>query len=209
MGTIFRKLFWEVENKIKPLIDSILRTPYSQVSGNLCVNRIDSKYNAIFGYLLQTIMLQMAHRDKTNVKFTDELMVVESLKMGVDYHEGLYLVRFNHLVFADMPLILMDNAATVYITPPINSNTDYSVCYIMPISPYYLLVWGSRMQVDFFLYSKRHPHIININRILTEDKKCLVASQNEKYLRWLAKEYPYYQFDSLSGAIPKTQREFI
>jgi len=174
-----------------------------------CVSSLDKKYNEVLNYVFQTLLLQMANSDQADIGSNDELVIGASFEKGIRFQHECHLVRFYRQILSGRPFVLIDNAVSIFSTPPIGDDTEYSISHIMPISPYFLLFWGSRRQLAFFLSSKQNPHAINIYRVLVEDKKCSVASQNEQYIKWFAKEYPYYQFDPFSGAIPKTRREFI
>lgn len=202
----------KLENDIKPLLDSILAAPYKPLpaNANIGVEVLSERYNRIFSYTLQTIMLQMSNRDEHDKKISDEAKVERFLEIPFKPTcEHPYLIRYNRTAFKDLPLVLIDNAASIFATPPVESSlgeAEYSICHIMPISPYYLIFWGTLMQLEFFINSKPNPHTVNLYRILSEEKQCQATSQNKKYLRWLAKEYPHYA--NRSGVAPISMRKY-
>jgi len=199
----------KIENNTKQLVDSVLNLPLNTVAGSFTVDRLAEKYSMLYTYQMQSIMLQLSNRDKAQSQVNDEHAVARVLHSNmVPPCNHPFLIRFNHVLFADKPLVLIDNAVSAYVTPPLNSNSAGSICFFMPISPYSLIFFGSSVQLECFLFSKRYPHAINIYRILQEDKQCLVASQNETYIRWLATKCKYKSFSS-KAVVPKSNRNFI
>jgi hypothetical protein len=205
----------KIENNIKPLIDSLLYAPYSIVTKNMNVESLDKKYNKLFSYVMQTTMLQLSNRNRNknenHLQINDENMVEKFFEAEISTpYDYSFLIRFNHQMFENAPLVLIDNVMSIHVAPPnAGADLEYSCCFFMAISPYDLIFFGSPVQLDFFITSKQNPHIINIYRILLEDKKCLVASQDENYLKYLSTEYNHYQFNTTNGITPKSQRFFI
>lgn len=198
----------KLENRINPLINSLLHFPYNVVTKNFCIESLDKKYNKLLNYCLQTVMLQLSNRNNEQIEIKDETMIENFFEYDINLiNENAYLIRFNHLIFANMPLVLLDNAVSMYLSPAVSTDLEYSCCYFMPISPYNIVFFGTSDQLRFFVSSNQNPHKINIYRILLEDKKCLVASQNKDYLKWLSTEYVHYQLNN--QITPKTTREFI
>jgi len=198
-----------IENQIKPMIDSILNAPYNTFAEDVCVDVLSKKYNTIFNYVLQVSMLQLSNTNrKIDSKIIDtfELMLESVGEANIISLEHLFLVRFNHQKFANRPLVLIDNAISIFV-PSERHSLKYSLCMIMPISPCFMIFAGSSSQLRHFLNLYSTPHTINLYRILCEEKRCLVASQNESYIKWLSSEYMHYKFGK-TGATPQTLRTF-
>ena len=201
----------KVENDTKLLIDSILNLPLNTVMGHVTVDCLNKKYNMLYNYQMQTVMLQLSNRDRAQSKVQDEQIVETFLEANLPSSpcEHPFLVRFNHLLFANKPLVLVDNAISIFVTPPLSPNSGGSICFFMPISPYYLIFFGSLAQLEVFLFLKQDPHTINKYRIQQEEEKCLVASQNETYIKWLATEYKHGQPNPKNRVTSKSQRNFL
>jgi hypothetical protein len=204
--------FGAVENQVSQLIASLLNAPYNVFQENIKIDTLSEKYNIMFNYTMQTLMMQLSNTNNLTDEY-DLTMIETALKMTTEksifnHYKHPFLIRYNYHLYVNEPLVLIDNAVSIYIAPSIDSSsTKNSVCWFMPISPYFLAFAGLLHQLRFFLRYFPSPHKVNLYRILSEDKKCLVASQNKDYIKWISTEYKYFSFND-KGTQIKTQRVF-
>ena len=185
--------FMELENKLLPLIKQVLNAPYSNMAPDQIfqVFPLGEKYLPVFSYLWQSYMFQRANTPASKGK--DEKWFTELLSWELTPPTNTMChVRFNPIIFANTPLLLVDNCFLIYPTPPNpGEQKEYSIIYALPIAPYSCLVWGSEEQLNFFLRFFHTPDAINKNKIMQEEKKCEVASHSLAYLERIKKELPY------------------
>ena len=198
-----------LENQVIPLIDEILLLPFKPVASSNAVEIevLPDKYKKVLDYILQTTILQRANTPKSkevdeeiHSKFFSSELVLPA--------EKIYLIRYNQIAFKKTPLVLIDNCVSAVPTPKVNNTPlEYSLAFIIPISPFNCLFFGNRKQLDFFAPKHINPHNLNIYRILQENKQCQIASQNKQYLEILKSEYQHH---NLSSAITVfSQRNYI
>lgn len=189
--------FMETENEVLPLIKEILNTPYNDVPPNcrLQVIDLDKKYLSIFNYIKQAFMLQRKNTPESKEK--DEKIFSKILLSDiVPPTDTVFLIQYNSKHFEKTPLLLADSCFIVIDTP---SNHDgkleYSLVYLLPISPYNCLVWGTVTQVDYLMNVLPTPDAINKKRIIQQRKECEVASHSFEYLKKLKDEIPFLNYE--------------
>lgn len=195
-STELENAFMTMENKILPLIKEVITAPYSDLSNdqNAVIIPLSEKYLSIFSYILQTLMFQRANTSTS--KGQDEEVLFKALSSDMNLPvETVFFIRYNSRKFKEMPLLLVDNCFSVIPTPPRrDEKREYAIVYLLPISPYSCLVWGSQSQANYILYKFPTPDLMNKNKILQEEKICEVACSSVEYLEKLKKELPNLQY---------------
>lgn len=184
--------YMQLENRLLPLIKQILNAPYADIPSNYTgqVVALSKNYLPIFGYIMQSAMLQRAKTPESKGK--DEKIFSDMLSANINAPtDTVFLIRYNPKQFEKTPLLLIDNCFVMVPTPPTsNEKLEYSVAYLLPISPFNCLVWGTEAQVDYLIHFLRTPDEINQYKIMQEDKECEVASHSLEYLEKLKKGLP-------------------
>lgn len=182
--------YMELENRLLPLIKQILGAPYADIPSNFTgqVIELSKNYLPVFGYIMQSFMLQRANTPEAKGK--DEKVFSEMLSGNVTSPtDTVFLIRYNPKQFEKAPLLLTDNCFVIVTTPPnVGEELEYSIIYLLPISPYNCLVWGTEAQIDYLVHFFRTPDAINKHKIIQENKECEVASHSREYLVKLKEE---------------------
>lgn len=201
--------FNTLENKVAPLIDNILSLPLNNCTKYFDVTQLNDRYKLIFEYILQSGMLQLTYANMEQVD-KNQYNLAELIKKSENLAAPtVYLIRYNQNITNMYPLVLLDNAFSISLSPPQNPVTSAgSASFFIPISENYLLYFGTDWEVNNFLKAFQNPHKVNLYRICVENKECLVASQNKSYIYFLASEYEYFELSKKSGAIPMSARNF-
>jgi len=147
--------FGAVENQVSQLISSLLNAPYNVFQENIKIDTLSEKYNIMFNYTMQTIMMQISNvnhqMDAYNLSMIKNALEITTEKGIFNNYKHPFLVRYNHQRYASEPLVLIDNAVSIYISPLYhNSSPENAVCWFMPISPHFLAFAGSLYQLEFF-----------------------------------------------------------
>ncbi len=202
--------FDKMENHTASLIKEVLGMPFNVPSITGSMHSLNSRYKEIAVYLHQTQLLQISNRD-TPLSFQEESSILNALNIeDVPNNIGdVRLITYHPVIVKDKPLIVFDNAFSVFLCPPHPQEKNAgSAAFFMPISESKLLFWGNNWQLYNFASKYPFPHKLNLYKILLENKECLCASQNKQYLDYLSKEYKFFQFKQ-TGSIPSSIRKVL
>ncbi|MCL2364522.1 MAG: hypothetical protein FWC71_07665 [Defluviitaleaceae bacterium] len=187
--------FNNIENKFNPKINQLLNLPLATFHEYWHFDLLPKSYDDLFTYMFaQTMMLQLSNEQKsiqnTNKKTVGVKTMLEGmLHSGINVPgNGIIIIRFNPKIYAECPLVLIDNITSTFVLPHQGKPV---FAFITVISPYTLLFAGTREQFDAFFQFYPTTHMINVKRILQEDKKCYVVSCHEQYIKFLQTEIKY------------------
>lgn len=199
-----------LENRLLPLIKQILNAPYADIPLNfdgqvVCLSK---NYLPVFGYIMQSAMLQRAKTPES--KGQDEKMFSDMLSVNVaPPTDTVFLIRYNPKRFEKTPLLLIDNCFAIVPTPPnFGEQVEYSVAYLLPISPYNCLVWSTEAQMEYLTHLFRTPDEINKYKIMQKNKECEVASHSREYLEKLKEELQSLKYKSKQIQV-SSERKYV
>ncbi len=87
---------------------------------------------------------------------------------------------------AKMPYILVDGMIFYFIAPDKNISKLGHFCFVCPISPSRLILWGDERDFEFYIKKYWNINYFNLCCIEQQNKNCKIASQNKEYIKWIS-----------------------
>ena len=132
--------------------------------------------------LYNTFIMQSALFQRSTGDDMPDYLLEDAFKNKMSRLFPVIHVRIHPLVSKDCPLLLVDSMVFMDIVLDDTKKTLGNAVFSYPISPSEMIILGTPEQSDKFLTKFSHPHFINVCAILHQNKKCKVASSNERYL---------------------------
>lgn len=191
-----KKLSEDFENKLAKILNKYVnieinryrvsfKTHSEEMQFNALVIENEEDRNILSRLLIQQLLLQKKNRNVID----DEQEKI--LLYCLEHFEGLkgnvILVEINPLI--PIPLILIDAMPFLYFVPDSDKTDSLGhIQFMFPINPSRFLLWGNKLDVDYFCYKYQNIHYLNLCRIEQQEKKCRIATQDKEYLELLIEQ---------------------
>jgi len=191
----------QMENQISPILQHFSECFLERKRIPGPTGFVEPQFNGIFveneenrkilsKLLLQLILLQRSSEAQPDPEIEEMLIRFFSLDSNI-MKMPLALIEINPLMNAP-PLILTDGMLFTFAAPTTKKNSLGQINFSFPINPQRLLIWGELKVIDYFVAKYKNIHHLNLCRIEQLEKRCIIASQDKKYLEMLVSVIPHF-----------------